>query len=389
MDLLINRTYLLHTLQELVRINSVNPALSKDGRGEADIAGYLAELLREMGLSVNLLESRKGRPSVVATLPGSGGGPSLMLNAHIDTVGVEGMPDPFAAVVKQGRLYGRGAYDMKGSVAAMVTAVRTLVENDIQLAGDLVLALVADEEYESIGTQEVLRHYRTDAAIVTEPSDLKICLAHKGFIWFRVKTYGKAAHGSRFDEGIDANMRMGRFLCELEKLERALREQDGHPLVGPPSLHAAMLQGGTGLSTYAAECTLHIERRTIPGESEPSAREPLEAILNRLQSQDPTFQASMETLCVREPFEVARDARIVTTLAQTIETLLGIPAEYTGETPWMDAALLAAAGIETVVFGPSGAGAHSHEEWVDIESVEKLAALLAHTAIAYCGQRAT
>ena len=384
MDILIDRTFLLHTLQDLVRIDSVNPSLSPDGRGEAEIASYLSDRLRDFGLNVNLLESVRGRPSVVGTLAGKGSGRSLMLNAHIDTVGVEGMQDPFAAVVKNGRLYGRGAYDMKGSIAAILTAVKALIDHDVRLSGDLVVTLVADEEYESIGTREVIRHYKTDAAIVTEPSHLNICLAHKGFIWFRVETLGRAAHGSRYQEGIDANMHMGRFLCELEKLEKKLRSQKGHPLVGPPTLHAAMIHGGTGLSTYAAKCTLHVERRTIPGEDEPMARKQLEAILERLGNQDDQFKATLETLCVREPFETSPDAGIVTVLAGILQKTLGKEPGYVGETPWMDSALLAAAGIETVVFGPAGGGAHAREEWVEIESVEKLAAILAHAAMEYC-----
>ncbi|MDQ7053287.1 MAG: ArgE/DapE family deacylase [candidate division KSB1 bacterium] len=375
---------MFHTLQELVRINSVNPCIAPEGRGEREIAQHIAESLRNMGVEINLLESIRGRPSVVGVLPGKGHGKSLMLNAHIDTVGVADMSEPFAATVRNGRLYGRGAYDMKGSVAAMLAAARAILDSDIELQGDLVLAFVADEEYESIGTQEVLRHYKTDAAIVTEPSQLQLCLAHKGFVWFEVETLGRAAHGSRFEEGIDANMRMGRVLHELEKLEKSLRQRKRHPLVGPPSLHAAILRGGTGLSTYAARCELKIERRTVPGETEESVRREIEKILQKLSQQDETFQAKLTTLCVREPFEVDAEAGIVQTLHASATRVLQKPPAMVGDTPWMDAALLAGAGIETVVFGPSGGGAHSAEEWVDIESVEKLAAILVHTAANYC-----
>ncbi|MDQ7065184.1 MAG: ArgE/DapE family deacylase [candidate division KSB1 bacterium] len=384
MEFVLDRTFLFHTLQELVRINSVNPCIAPEGRGEREIAQHIAESLRNMGVEINLLESIRGRPSVVGVLPGKGHGKSLMLNAHIDTVGVADMSEPFAATVRNGRLYGRGAYDMKGSVAAMLAAARAILDSDIELQGDLVLAFVADEEYESIGTQEVLRHYKTDAAIVTEPSQLQLCLAHKGFVWFEVETLGRAAHGSRFEEGIDANMRMGRVLHELEKLEKSLRQRKRHPLVGPPSLHAAILRGGTGLSTYAARCELKIERRTVPGETEESVRREIEKILQKLSQQDETFQAKLTTLCVREPFEVDAEAGIVQTLHASATRVLQKPPAMVGDTPWMDAALLAGAGIETVVFGPSGGGAHSAEEWVDIESVEKLAAILVHTAANYC-----
>ncbi|RMD97946.1 MAG: ArgE/DapE family deacylase [Calditrichaeota bacterium] len=382
--MILDRNYLLHSLQELVRIDSVNPSLVPGAKGETEIVNYLAEKLRALGLKVNLLESVPKRPSVVAIYPGTGNGRSLMLNAHVDTVEVECMEDPFSATVKDGRLYGRGAYDMKGSAAAMLAAARALVDQGVELGGDLLFSFVADEEYESLGTQEVLKHYRTDAAIVTEPTQLQICLAHKGFVWLEVETLGRAAHGSRYDEGIDANMRMGLFLAELSKLEKKLRMRRGHPLVGPPSLHAAMIQGGTGLSTYAEKCTLFIERRTIPGESEAKVVAEVQKILDHLSEKDPTFKATLKTLCVREPFEVSPDAQVVQVLGQVVENVLGAAPKYMGDSPWMDAALFSAAGIETVVIGPAGQGAHSHEEWVSIESVEKLAAILAHTAIKYC-----
>ncbi len=384
MEFALDRTFLFHTLQELVRIDSVNPSIDPRGGGEQRIALHIAEALRNMGIEVNLLESTRGRPSVVGKIAGRGSGKSLTFNAHMDTVGVEGMVEPFAAAVRNGRLYGRGAYDMKGSIAAMLAAAKALVEGDTALNGDLILAFVADEEYESLGTREVLRHYRTDAAIVTEPTQLQICLAHKGFIWFEVTTHGRAAHGSRFDEGIDANMRMGRVLRELEKIEKALRNRKGHPLVGPPSLHAALLRGGTGLSTYADRCVLNIERRTIPGEKAEAVQQSIEKILQRLKERDPHFTAELRTLCVREPFEVRPDAAIVKTVADSAARVLGRQPAFIGDTPWMDAALYAAAGIETVVIGPAGAGAHSLEEWVDIDSVEKLAAILVHSAVAYC-----
>jgi acetylornithine deacetylase len=307
-----------------------------------------------------------------------------MLNGHADTVGVEGMSDPFSASVRGGRLYGRGAHDMKGSLAACIGATKILVDAGIRLRGDFMIAAVADEEYGSLGTTDLIERYRVDAAIVAEPTNLEICLAHKGYIWFEVETRGKAAHGSRFTEGIDANMRMGRFLAGLDRLEHKLRTGPAHPLVGPPSLHAALLIGGTGLSTYAARCTLKIERRTVPGENEASALAEIQSIVDGLATADPTFQASVTPFFVRQPFEVSPKAGIVRVLAAAAGDVLGRQPAYVGDTPWMDAALLADAGVETVVMGPRGAGEHSIEEWVDLESVCQTAEILARAAIAYC-----
>ncbi|MCG8605813.1 ArgE/DapE family deacylase [bacterium] len=383
MSFAVDREYLISTLRELVSINSINPSLARGGKGEAEIAAFIAKSLGDIGLTVDLLEHAAGRASVVGVLKGNGTGKSLMLNAHIDTVDVEEMAEPFSARIENGKLYGRGAYDMKGSAAACITAAKALVDSGTKLSGDLVLALVADEEFESIGTQEVMKKYKTDAAIVTEPSELNICLAHKGFIWLEVEVVGRAAHGSRFEEGVDANMRMGRFLSELDKLEQSLLAQGGHALVGPPSLHAAMLEGGSGWSTYADRCRLKIERRTIPGETESKVIGEIQAIIDRL-SADPTFKASLRTICVRDPFEVSEDTEIVKLLSETSETVLGAKPRFFGDTPWMDSAFLSAEGVETVVMGPAGQGAHSAVEWVDLESVQKLTYVLAETASSYC-----
>ena len=232
--------------------------------------------------------------------------------------------------------------------------------------------------------QDVLQYVTTDAAIVTEPTDLEVCLAHKGFCWIDVITEGRAAHGSRVDLGIDANLRMGRLLGQLERLEQQLRTSYSHPLVGPPSLHAAVLRGGTGPSTYAAECRLEIERRTIPGETKEQVMGEIEDIARRLSADDPTFKAQIHPSLWRDPFEVSADAGIVMALKTAAAEVLGREPACSGQTPWMDAAFLGGAGIETVVMGASGAGAHAAEEWVEIDSVVSLAEILARTAEAYC-----
>ncbi|HLX43991.1 MAG TPA: ArgE/DapE family deacylase [Bryobacteraceae bacterium] len=380
----IDRDYLFTTLADLVRINSVNPTLSAAGNGEREIADYVAVALGALGLEVRRFEPEPGRISVTGTLRGSGGGKSLMLNAHYDTVAVDGMPDPFSAAIRDGKLYGRGSYDMKGSLAAQMAALKSLVDSGTKPRGDVVIAAVADEEYGSLGTADLIQHVRTDGAIVTEPTAVQICLAHKGYLWIEVETTGRAAHGSRFEQGVDANMRMGRFLAELDKLEQELRARKPHPLVGPPSLHAAMIQGGDGLSTYAASCKLQIERRTIPGETESQVVGELQEIADRLNAADPTFKASIRPFFVRDPFEVSKEASIVKSLDRASTKVLGCPPNYIGDTPWMDAALLHAAGIETVVMGPDGGGAHAAVEWVELDSVAQMASILAEAALDYC-----
>jgi len=380
----IDRDYLISTLTDLVRIDSVNSSLVPGGAGESRIAAHVAEKMRALGMVVTTLEATRGRPSVVGRVPGSGGGRSLMLNAHLDTVGIEGMAGALAPTIRDGRLYGRGAYDMKGSLAACLATVKALADAKADVRGDLVLAAVADEEYASLGTAEVAREVPVHAAIVTEPTELDLCIAHKGFVWLEVETVGKAAHGSRFFEGIDANMRMGRFLGRLDRLEQELRARPPHPLVGPPSLHAPTLHGGSELSTYAASCRLGIERRTVPGETEAGVRAEIEALIEQTRAADPSFQASVRCLLARNAFEVSPNAPIVSAVRAAATRHLGRSPALIGKPFWMDSAILADAGVETVVIGPIGGGAHTSEEWVDLQSLERLAVILADATLAYC-----
>jgi acetylornithine deacetylase len=383
-ELSIDRTYLHRTLSDLVRINSINPSLTPGGAGERDIAAYLQQAMQHLGMSVAQHEPAPDRISTVGTLRGSGGGRSLMLNGHIDTVGVEYMPDPFSAEIRDGKLYGRGAYDMKGSVAAMLAAVKALRDANITLKGDVLLAAVADEEYASLGTADITTRYKPDAAVITEPTELQLAVAHKGFVWLEVVVTGKAAHGSRPQLGIDANLKMGRVLHELDHLEQDLRARDPHPLIGPPTLHAAMINGGREMSVIADRCTLCLERRTVPGETEAQSLAELQTILDRLAATDKDFHATVKSVFAREPFEVAATDPIVQAVQAAASGVLAQPITPGGVSFWTDAALLAATGIPTVVFGPIGAGAHAAEEWVDLESVEQAALIYAETALDYC-----
>lgn len=364
----------------LVVINSVNPDLVPGGAGEAEIAGFVADWLRHAGLDVELDEAAPGRVSVVGIARGSGGGRSLMLNAHMDTVGVEGMAQPFEPVVRDGRLYGRGAYDMKGSLAACMLAASRLTGAGVR--GDVIVTAVADEEFASIGCQSVLKRWSADAAIVTEPTALRVCVAHKGFMWLEIETHGRAAHGSRPAEGVDAIVKMGPTLAALGELTDSLAEHT-HPLVGAPSLHASLIEGGQELSSYPERCLLQVERRTTPGETAADVVAEFEALVERSRAADPSLRIELRPGLVREPFEVPHDADVVTTLQRAVAAG-GRDAEVFGDTPWMDGALCQAAGIPTVVFGPGGAGAHAVEEWVELADVAACADVLEATARELC-----
>jgi acetylornithine deacetylase len=367
---------------ELVAIDSTNPDLVPGGAGEAEIARFVADWLESAGLDVELRELGASRANVIAVARGSGGGRTLILNAHMDVVGAGGMAEPWTPRVDGTRLYGRGAYDMKASLAAIMLAGREAARLDLR--GDVIVTAVADEEFASIGVQDVVRQTGADAAIVTEPTGLDLCVAHKGFVWLEVETRGVASHGSLPDAGVDAIAKMGPVLSGIAALDGELRARPGHPLLGPSSIHASLIQGGQELSTYPAHCLLSIERRTIPGEIIGEVEGQIAAILAAAAAADPAFQAEQRTLLVRDPFGVNLDQPIVDLARRQLARVMDLEPEIVGAGGWMDSAFLAAAGIPTVIFGPDGEGAHADVEWVDLVSATRTADALLGTIQEFC-----
>jgi acetylornithine deacetylase len=365
----------------LVAIDSVNPSLEPGAAGETAAAAFVADWAREAGLEVELVEPTPGRPSVVAVARGSGGGRSLLLCGHLDTVGTGAMDAPLEARIEGDRLYGRGAYDMKAGVAAALVACRDAAA--LGLAGDVLVAAVADEEHASLGVQEVLATVEADGAIVTEPTELEIVIAHKGFAWLEIEVHGRAAHGSRPQLGVDAIVKAGPVLTALGELDAQLGDRR-HPLLGRGSLHASLISGGSDLATYPASCTIGIERRTLPGEGTADVERELARLLAGCREADPMLDASTRTLLVREPLETAGDEAVVGALREAAAAVLGSRPPLSGASFWADSAFIAAAGIPTALFGPGGEGAHAAEEWVSIRDTESCARVLTRTASAFC-----
>lgn len=375
------RDRIVDLLSELVGIDSVNPALVRGGAGEAEIAAFVAEWARGQGLEADVLEATPGRPSVLARARGAGGGRTLLLCGHLDTVGVEGMRDPHTPRVECDRLYGRGAYDMKAGVAAALLACRDAAA--LGLAGDVVVAAVADEEHASLGVQEALSAVRADAAVVTEPTELKLVVAHKGFVWAEIAVAGRAAHGSRPELGVDAIVKTGPILTALGELDAALAGYT-HPLLGRGSVHASTIDGGGELSSYPSRCVLGLERRTLPGETVADVERELAALLGTCYAADPEMDATQRVLLIREPFEIDQDAEIVELVRAAATEALGSAPVIGGASYWTDAAFIAAAGIPTVVLGPGGVGAHAAEEWVSLSDTEAVARTLVGVASRLC-----
>ncbi|MEV5704704.1 ArgE/DapE family deacylase [Actinoallomurus sp. NPDC052274] len=371
-------------LARLIAIDSVNPDLVAGGAGESVIADFCGEWLVARGFEVHRLEKRPGRPSLVAIARGTGGGRSLMLNGHLDTVGLAGYDgDPLDPQVRDGKMFGRGAFDMKGGIAAMMVAAARATAG-APLRGDVILACVADEEHGSFGTEEVLESFTADGAIVAEPSHLEVTLAHKGFAWFDVEIEGRAAHGSRPELGIDAIAKAGHFLVALEELGRYLALRPAHPLLGTGTVHASVIHGGQEPSTYPARCHVTLERRTVPGESADGVERELTAVLERLAGTVPDFYYRLTRGLHREPFEADPEAFVVRTLTRHAHEVLGRPPVVRAEPFWTDCALLDRAGIPCLLFGVDGAGAHAATEYVDLASLDRLTDILTGTIADFC-----
>jgi acetylornithine deacetylase len=320
---------------------------------------------------------------VIGVLDGRARGRTLMLCGHMDTVGVAGMEAPFDPRERDGRLFGRGSQDMKGGVAAMIGAARCIVESGGLASGRLLIAAVIDEEHASLGADALVEEWKADAAVVTEPTDLAIAVAHKGFAWVQVTTEGVAAHGSRPKEGRDAILRMGRVLARLEALDRELQARPAHPLIGTASLHASLINGGRELSSYPDRCTLHVERRTVTGESLQNALSEVERILAAIEGEDPEFRAAAKLVFGRPPYEIDANHELLARLDEAVRKA-GRATERVGVTFWTDAAVLGSAGIPAAVFGPGGAGLHSTEEYVRLDDVLVCRDALTHLVRAYC-----
>jgi acetylornithine deacetylase len=366
----------------LTQVDSRNPTLVPGAPGEAPVAELLARVLTEWGFSVELQYAAPGRPNLSARV-GAKDSPALMFAGHLDVVGVEGMiHPPFAAEIRDGRIYGRGSTDMKSGIASMCSAAAIAADRvDGNASRQILIAAVADEEYASIGMRGLVANgVKADAAILTEPTRLAICPAHRGFIWIEITFTGRAAHGSRYDIGIDAIRHAGLVLAELDRIDREVYPLTKHNLLGRGSLHASAIEGGSGLSTYPDRCVLTIERRTLPGETADFALREVREVCDRVRATHPELSAEIRLIESQLPSDVSVDAPVVSRLQQAMKDE-NCEIAIEGMSAWTDAAILNEAGIPAICFGPGDITlAHAAEEFVSIEEIERATAVLARMA---------
>ncbi|MGI8572250.1 MAG: M20/M25/M40 family metallo-hydrolase [Solirubrobacteraceae bacterium] len=369
--------------RELVCTDSTNPELVPGGAGEAAVAEIIAGRLEAAGLEVEISPIVPGRPNVVGRLRGSGGGRTLMLCGHMDVVGAG--PEGFAADVRDGRLYGRGAVDMKGGLAAAVVAAERLAAGPSRLAGDVLVAAVIDEEWLSAGAEALVKGYAADAAILAEQSDLDVVVEHGGFAWFEIESHGIEAAGIEPDQGVDAIALLVPVLRGLVELDRELAVAP-RPPYGRPSIHPSTISGGTQFPAYPASCLLGVERCTVAGETVAGARAEIEELLDRATAADSRFQADLRMIVGREPVKLDASGPLVCALDRAIESRLGRPPRHVGDMGWSDSGILADAGIPCAIFGPSGAGNHTAGEYVDVDSLTACADIIETSAREFCSE---
>lgn len=373
-------------ISELVRINSVNPWLIPGAAGEGEVARYIAGWMYELGLETHLDEVTPGRPNIVGILRGTGDGQALCINAHTDTVGAGGWVErAFSPRLDGDWLYGLGAGDDKGQMAAALLAAKALVRSKVTLRGDLIIAGTIDEEGRSIGTVDLIKRYRPDAAIVAEPTGKDhVWVTHQGFAWMDIITHGKAAHGNAADEGIDAIVHMAKVIENLYQLDREVFAANPHPLNGKIVFHTGTIRGGTDYASYPDRCILGIEIGTNPGEVLEDRVREIKAIFCSLARQLPGFRAEINVVLYQEPFVSQGAESLLACLDAACLKVAGIRLEHVGHNGWMDSALMQAVGIPTVVYGAKGLGAHAPDERVYIQDVAATAAIYAHAAAAFC-----
>lgn len=350
------------------------------------MARLVADRLQRAGLEVESWEALPGRESVLGLLRGTGGGPTLLLCSHLDVVGAD--PARFEPEVRDGRMYGRGASDMKAGLAASILAASELAAGPGRLRGDVLVAGVIDEEWLSAGAIDLVqrlraRGARVDGAILPEPTGLDLVIEHGGFGWWSIVSAGAEAAGDDPDEGVDAIALLGGVLSGLLELDAELATRPAKPY-GRPCVHASTIAGGTQLSAYPAACEVGVERCLVPGESVEQAQSELEAVIARAAELEPRLSVELRPVVGREAMSLERSEAVVTELVAAARRHLGAEPVIRGDMGWMDSGILFDGGIPCVAFGPTGAGEHTAGEWVELESLHTCARVLADTARSFC-----
>ena len=362
---------LIQTLSDLVRINSVNSSYD-GGPGEGEVAAYVRRFFEQRGIEVTEQVVFPGRNNVIARLPGRNPNRRLVLEAHMDTVSVKGMTiPPFEPAIATGKLYGRGSVDDKAGLATMMHAVAAIHESGEKPPCEVLMAAVVDEEFSFRGVVKLCEGLRADAAIVAEPTEMRVVIASKGTLRWRIVVRGKAAHSAKPHLGINAVNHMARVVLELEKDHATLASRP-HPLLGPATCNVGVIRGGVQVNFVPDECAIEIDRRMLPGETAASVLSHYQGIIDTIKEQHRDLDAVMEPpMLVDEALETSADSAIVRAASNTL-LAMGLDGTPGGVPFCSDASKLSRAGIPTIIFGPGSIDrAHVADEYVEIDQVEQ------------------
>lgn len=381
---------LIKLARDLIRIPSVTKGI--DRGDEKEIADFLAKRMKEIGLKVSLQEATKGRPNVIGVLQGSGGGNTLMLNGHMDTVEAHGMKiDPFGGEVKRGRIYGRGASDMKGAIAAMITVCETIKEFDIELKGNLVISCCADEEGRGLGGERLAKSgVKADMAIVGEPTELKLGIANKGLTFIDIIAKGKAAHGSSPELGENAILYMNDVINILRNDYSRILNKKKHPVLGRPTFNIGYIEGGYRPNVVPDFCKISIDRRMIPGESYRSVMDEINQVIKKVRAKNPKIKIKAKGLnwikCL--PMEISAKEYVVKSVAKNLKYVTRKEPKIIGVPYWCDASsIVNIMKVPALIFGPGSLKqAHSSSEFIEINKLTTFAKTILLTTLDICNK---
>ena len=354
--------------QELIKIPSDETA------GEKEVCEYLESYLKSLGMKVRLQEVLPNRPNIIAEVIGDDVGRSIMFNGHVDTVPIGDIKkwsmDPYSAIIKDNKLFGRGSTDMKGSIASMIIAMKFIMNNVKKFNGKIIFTGVMAEETTGLGTQKIVEeNIKADMALVGEPSDEKIYRAHKGTMWFNLSTYGKLEHSSESNsKSNNAIINMMKLIMEINKISKELETIENN-LVGHPSINVGLIDGGTKQNMIADSCRISIDRRTLPEEKTDEILDKLRIRLDRLRSLDDRLTFDLEIDTIREAVEVVESEQIVQEVKNALNKVINKNPTISGMKATTDMSILVNQGnIPSVIYGPGFIKqAHTVDEFIEVK----------------------
>jgi acetylornithine deacetylase/succinyl-diaminopimelate desuccinylase len=377
--------------KSLIRI----PSYSGLQNQETQTACFINRFFEFTGVESEVIDIIDGRSNVMARLPGDGGGRNLLLTGHLDTVPAYGMENAFSPKIKNDKLFGRGAVDMKGPVAAMMCAMKAIKSMELSLSGDVVFAGVIDEEERSAGTIHLIKNMPdVDAVIVGEPTDFKLCKSHRGVEWLEFHIEGKTVHGGNQSEGLNAVTMAAKFIRRLEEVMPAFIEKSNHPLMGRGSWNIGTINGGTQPSTVAGDCRITLDRRWLPCESHGEIMAQLKETLDSFAKQAPGYKFHMKIMdssqsepgYTHDAMETGHDEEIVKITEKCIKTMRRREPEISYFPAWTDGGLIRNYGHKpTIIFAPGNLKtAHSSEEHIEIDSLKEAVLMYAWIIYQFC-----